>query len=225
MALAVDRAGILENLGRSDLMAATSLTPPALTRAWGGRDESPWFPAEGDLAEARAELDRAAAVKRRITLLHVDAPGNRDVALALRTAWRRLGIETTIRARRPGEYLDFAGPLSRDSVDVYQLDLEYPYPDALAGLFPWRCSDARNKTNFCHAGFDELVEDAQAELDPESRAALARRAEELLFGPNGRNPGVVLFWRAFPNLEALRVARSFRVEPRGLVELWGVDAG
>ncbi len=223
LALAVDRDAMVENLADADLVSATRFTPPGLPEGEGEDEDSVWFPAEGDLDRAREELEQAAVVKRRITLLHVDEPGNRDVALALRDSWNALGIETTVRARPPEEYLDFEGPLTRDSVDLYQVDLRYAYPDALAGLTYWECFDPRNKTNFCHPGYDALVEEARRELDPDARGALTARAEDILFGEDGRNPGVVLFWPATPNLEALRVAETFRVSPLGLIDLWSVD--
>lgn len=225
MALAVDRTLIAENLAAGDRIPATRFSPPGLPAFGRPARDSPWFPAGGDLDEAREELEQAAVVKRDLTLLHVDAPGNRDVAVALRDAWRQLGIETTLRAEAPDAYLDFRGPLSRESVDLYQLDVRYAYPDAVAGLSVWRCDAAQNKTNFCHAGFDRLLDDARRERDAERRAALAARAEELVFGEDGRVPAVVVFWPAYTNLESLSVAESFTIDPLGQIDLAAVEPG
>jgi oligopeptide transport system substrate-binding protein len=222
MSLAVDRAELAENLASGDLVPATRLTPRGLPDFARPTPDSPWFPPGGDLERARAELAEAAVVKRRLTLLHVDAPGNRDIAVALRAAWQQLGIETAIRAQPPDAYLDFSGPLSPNSVDLYQFDVDYPFPEAVAGLSLWTCDAERNKTNFCHAGFDGLVEAASRELDADGRDALAMRAEALLFGEEGRVPGTVLFWPAYPNLESLNVAESFRIDPLGQIPLYGV---
>jgi ABC-type transport system substrate-binding protein len=162
-------------------------------------------------------------VQERVTLLHVDAPGNRAIALALRAAWQQLGIETTIRARAAEGYLDFRGPLSRDSVDLYQLDLRYPFADAAPGLSLWTCRSDRNKTNFCRARFDELVADARREGDASARQVLATRAEEVLSGADGALPGIPIYWHTRTNLEALPVRETFAVSPLGQIDLAAVE--
>ena len=222
MALAVDRAAILANVVGVDMLPATRFTP-TVAPGFGHAEESPWLPANGDLSEARGSLRRAAAVKDSVTLVHVDAPGNREIALALRAAWRQLGIETTIRARDPDEYLAFRGPLSRDSVDLYQLELRYPYADAAPGLAIWTCRSDRNKTNFCRARFDEFMAEARREEDATARQALARRAEDVLSGPEGALPGIPIFWHTSTNLEALPVRDTFTVNPLGQIDLASVD--
>ena len=222
MALAVNRSAILANVVQSDMLPATRFTPTAVP-GFGHAEESPWLPPEGDLSEARRLLRRAAAVEERVTLLHVDAPGNRDIAVGLRAAWQQLGIETTIRARAAEDYLDFRGPLSRDSVDLYQLDLRYPFADAAPGLSLWTCRSDRNKTNFCRVRFDELVAEARREEDASARQVLATRAEEVLSGADGALPGIPIYWHTRTNLEALPVRETFAVSPLGQIDLAAVE--
>ena len=223
MSLAVDRRAIVELVAQGGQLPATRFAPAAAWPSGAKLAPSPWIPAVGDLPRARAELERAAAVRRRITLLHVDSPGNREIALALRRAWRELGIETVVRARSPSEYLAFRGSLSKDSVHVYQLDWPDVVPEAAGGLALWRCGASRNKSNFCNAGVDRLLERARLAGDPRARSALYAQVEEVLSGPEGAMPGLPLFWPTYPNLEALSIQRSFSVNPLGQIDFSEVD--
>jgi ABC-type transport system substrate-binding protein len=152
----------------------------------------------------------------------VDTPGNRALALAARDAWRELGIETAIVARPPRDFLDFSGPLSRDSVDLYQVELRYPYADASYGLSVWACESERNKTGFCRAGFDDLLAEAGREADVEARQRLYTRAEAILSGPLGALPAVPVYWHTAANLEALAIQPTFDVNPLGQIDLAAV---
>ena len=98
---------MVENLADADLAPATRFTPPGVPRGRRRGRRLALVPGGGGPGPRAGRAREAAVVKRRITLLHVDGPGNRDVALALRDAWNALGMETTVRARPPEEYLDF----------------------------------------------------------------------------------------------------------------------
>ena len=221
MALAIDRAAIIQNVVQADMRAATRFTPSAVP-GFAHAEASPWLPPGGAVSAARDELGRAASVEERITLLHVDTPGNRALALAARDAWRELGIETAIVARPPRDFLDFSGPLSRDSVDLYQVELRYPYADASYGLSVWACESERNKTGFCRAGFDDLLVEAAREDDVEARQRLYTRAEAILSGPLGALPAVPVYWHTAANLEALAIQPTFDVNPLGQIDLAAV---
>ena len=224
MALAVDRAALVENVTQAGEMPATGVSPPRLIHDDGDQSASPWLPANGDLSLARDELERAVAVERRVTLLHPDAPGHRAIALAVREAWRELGIESTIRAGEPEQYLESQGPFRGDDrVDVYQVDLQYPLPEALPGLVVWTCDATRNEAAWCRSAYDQLIARARHERSAVLRRALYERAEELLAGEQGAMPLVPLFWRTYPNLESLRVAETFAIDPLGLVDLTAVE--
>jgi oligopeptide transport system substrate-binding protein len=222
MALAIDREAIAEHVLQEDVAPATRFTPPGLARLALDPPDSPWLPPDGDLEAAREELEEATRVEERITLLHVDAPGNAGVADAVADAWRDLGIETRVVSRAPDEYLQFAGPLSAESVDVYQLEVRYPAVDARAVLADWTCDAAGNKTNFCDERFDSLFERARTELDAAERERLYVRAEEVLSGAAGDVPAAPVFWPTHTNLESLKVKRSFTIDPLGRIDFSAV---
>lgn len=224
MSLAVDRRALIENVAQGDEVAATGLTPvvgdenEAETEA-----RSRWSPADGDLDEAREELARATVVKRRVTVLHVDGRENRQVATALQNAWRELGIQTTIRSRPADGYLDFRGPLSATSVDLYQEEWVASVPEPIGGLALWTCAAEENKTNFCDARFDELVARAGSETSTVARVDLYARAEEILVGADGLLPFIPVYWETYPNLEALQIKESFSVNPLGQIDFSAVE--
>ena len=219
MALAIDREGIAANVLGADVTPATRFLPLGIPDAQKQPPQSPWLPPGGDLDAARRELAQARVVKRRVTLLHVDAGRNGDIANAVRGAWRALGIDTAIRARDPERYLDFRGPLGADSVDVYQLEVRYRYPDAFAALDDWTCGAERNKTNFCSASYDALVQRARREPDLAARERLYASAEQILSGEQGAFPAVPIFWPTYENLESLKVRASFSIDPLGRIDL------
>ncbi len=222
MAAAINRRRVVDNVTQkletpadrfvTDGLDATGRTAPA----------SPWMPEGGDVDAAKAELAEAATVKKAITLLYVDAAGNREVALALRDAWKGLGIETTVRSGARDTYMDFRGPLGENSVDVFQLDVPLTVPDAGPALDVWTCESPQNKTNFCNGAFDRLVERARQELEPAARNDLYAEADLVLSGTNGQMPGIPLLWPTYTNLEALSLQSTFTIDPLGRIDLAAV---
>ncbi|MDQ4019227.1 MAG: peptide ABC transporter substrate-binding protein [Actinomycetota bacterium] len=222
MALAVDRTALAETALQRTVAPAAAFLPESAV-ADSGELASPWLPPEGDLGRAREELERASRVVRRVTILHVDAPGRRAVATAVRDAWRDLGLDVSLRSQPLDAYLDFRGPLSSESVDVFELDVRPGIPDGFAVLAQWGCRSGQNKTNFCAAGFDALLRRAQTTPEPAARADLYGRAERVLSGWGGAMPAVPLYWDVYPNLEALPVRESFRIDPLGRIDLSAVE--
>jgi ABC-type transport system substrate-binding protein len=177
------------------------------------------------MGAARDELDRAAVVNRKLTILHVDRPGAGDVAAFLQSAWRGLGIDTTIRSQAADDYLDFRGPLTPQSVDLYEIVLDPPIPDAWPSLAAWGCRAPTNKTNFCNGRYDRLLAESRRELDPVVRNDLMVRAQEVLGGRAGSMPAMPLVWPVYTNLESLGVKDTFAVNPLGQIDLAAVVAG
>jgi len=223
MALAVDRRGLAENVLGREVEPATGFTPGSAFDLPEAATASPWLRPERDLDAARAELERGSNIVSRLTLLHIDEPGNRDVALALAADWRDLGIETEVRSRSRRGYLDFPGPLAADSVDLFQLEDGFRFPDLGAGLSVWACRSARNKTSFCRSELDGLLRRAAASRSRAERLGLYGEAEEILSGEDGAMPGIPLYSDVFANLESLAVAETFAIDPLGRIDFAAVD--
>jgi ABC-type oligopeptide transport system substrate-binding subunit len=219
MALAVDRESLVENASGGGEEPAERFTPAGAPRQGRAAPDSPWLPPGGDLDAARAELGEAAVVNRKLTLLHVDRPGAGDVAAFLQDAWGRLGIDVSIRSRPASGYLDFTGPLGRTSVDLYEVVLDGPVPDAWPSLAAWSCRSPVNKTNFCNGRYDRLVRDARREADPVVRNDSMVRAQDVLGGRAGLMPAMPVLWPVYTNLESLGVQDSFWINPLGQIDL------
>jgi oligopeptide transport system substrate-binding protein len=225
MALAVDREGLAENATRGGEAPAERFTPEGAPTQGRVAPDSRWLPPGGDMGAARDELDEAAVVNRKLTLLHVDRPGAGDVAAFLQSAWRGLGIDTTIRSQSADDYLDFRGPLTPQSVDLYEIVLDPPVPDAWPSLAAWGCRAPTNKTNFCNGRYDRLLAESRRELDPVVRNDLMVRAQEVLGGRAGLMPALPLVWPVYTNLESLGVKDTFAINPLGQIDLAAVAAG
>jgi len=225
MALALDREGLVENGSQGGEAPAGRFTPAGAPQQGRLAPDSPWLPPGGDLDAAREELDAAAAVNRKLTLLHVDRPGARDVAVYVRDAWSRLGIDTTIRSQPARGYLDFAGSLTPNSVDLYEVLLDDPAPDAWPSLAAWGCRVPLNKTNFCNGRYDRLLAESRREVDPVVRNDVMVRAQEVLAGRAGLMPAVPLLWPTYTNLESLRVKDTLSINPLGQIDLAAVVPG
>ncbi len=222
MALAVDREALVENETRGGEAPATRFLPEGIPYEGRPPPDSPWAPAGGDLDAARAELEDAGAVKRNLTLLHVDGAEEREVALALAAAWEELGLDTTVRSQPAESYLDFPGPLSRSSVDLYLYDLDPWLPDPWPALARWTCDAKENKANFCSAAYDALVLQARDEQSPLVRSDLYARAEELLTGEAGAMPLLPVYRPTYTTLESLQVQATFTVNPLGQIDFSAV---
>ena len=225
MALAVDREDLTENATRGGEAPAERFTPQGAPAQGRVAPDSRWLPPGGDMGAARDELDEAAVVNRKLTLLHVDRPGARDVAAFLQSAWRELGIDVTIHSQPAEDYLDFRGPLTPQSVDLYEVVLDPPVPDAWPSLAAWTCRAPTNKTNFCNGRYDRLLIESRREPDPVVRNDLMVRAQEILGGRAGVMPAMPLVWPVYTNLESLGVKDTFTINPLGQIDLAAVSAG
>ena len=90
--------------------------------------DSEWLPPEGDIERAKEMYAEVANPHNQINLFHNDAPGHKEIAVAVQDQWAELGIETTIKAQEWAQFLEFLGPPPNDEVDVYRLGLDLRLP-------------------------------------------------------------------------------------------------
>lgn len=167
---------ILEKRGRP----AYSILPPGMAghdpglRAW-----------SYDPARARALLAEAGypggAGLPVFTLLYRNDPDVKKVVLALHSDLAAVGIPAELQALDWGTFLDRVG---RDPPDLFQNGwvADYNDPDNfLYYLFHSRqFGSAGNETRYANAEVDELLAQARATLDQETRLRLYRQAERLI---------------------------------------------
>jgi oligopeptide transport system substrate-binding protein len=222
MSLAVDRQTLIDNIAQADQVPGAGMTPPGIPGYDVINPESPWTPATGDIEQAQALMDQAASPKTDINLFHNNAPGHREIAVAVQDMWSELGINTTIRAQEWAQYLEFLGPPPSDQVDVYRLGWIYDYADAINGLELWTCDSGNNNTNFCNEEFDGLVEEARQTPEDDARFELYAQAEQVMFGEDGEMPIMPIYHYTLTNLEDLCIKDTFNIGALNSMDLTAV---
>jgi oligopeptide transport system substrate-binding protein len=219
MSLAINRQAIIDNVAQADQLPAQGMTPQGIAGFDDINAASEWLPAEGDMARAEDEMSQAASPKMSVNLFHNDAPGHREIAVAVQSNWQELGIETTIKAQEWAQFLEFLGPPPNKAVDVYRLGWIYDFPDAINGLELWTCDSGNNNTNFCNEEFDGLIEQAGSVVDDAERYQLYAQAEQIMFGPDGELPIAPIYWYTYPNLERETIKETFFISALDQIDL------
>ena len=222
MSLAVDRQTIIDNVAQADQQPGAGMTPPGIPGYDVINPESPWTPPSGDIEQAQAVMEEAASPKTNVNLFHNNAPGHREIGVAVQDMWNELGLNTTIRAQEWAQYLEFLGPPPSNQVDVYRLGWIYDYPDAINGLELWTCESGNNNTNFCNEEFDGLVEEARNTPEEEARFELYAQAEDIMFGEDGEMPIMPIYHYTLINLEDTCIKDTFYIGALNSMDLTDV---
>ena len=136
MALAINQRQLIDNIWQDDRLPSTGYTPSEMPGFDTINPNSPYLAEEGDIERARELMDQVQNPKTNINLFHNDAPGHREIAVAVQAMWRELGLNTTIRAQEWAQYLEFLGPPPNQRVDAYRRALEL-YRPALPADHPY----------------------------------------------------------------------------------------
>jgi oligopeptide transport system substrate-binding protein len=218
LSLAINRQIITDDIDKTGRDQSTGFTPNGMPGFDTLNPESPWLPPQGDTAQAEELLSQVANPHQKINVFHNDAPGHKEIAVAVQDMWNDLGIQTTIKAQEWAQYLEFLGPPPNDAVDVYRLGWIYDFPDAINGLELFTCDSGNNNTNWCNEEFDALVEQARGEDDEAARFELYAQMEDIMFGEDGEVPLTPIMWYTFPNLENDRVRDTFFISPLNQID-------
>ena len=199
LALALDRRSIVDNVTKADETPASSFTPKGMP---GFETIGQDFVSEtADLARAKEHLSRAKDAKQSLTLFFAsDGPGQQDIAVAVQSMWKDLGIATQIRGMEWAQYLEFLGPPPSKELDVYQIGWVADYVDDINFLELWLCESGNNLSNYCDPAYDKLIEQARRTQDDQARQAIYAQAEAMLTGPQGAFPFIPVYWGTFNTL-------------------------
>jgi oligopeptide transport system substrate-binding protein len=224
MSLAVNRLQIIENITQANEIPAKGFTPdgmPGFEEIVG--EGSPWTPAEGDMDQAKAEMEKAKNPVKSVTMFTNESPPNEDVAVALQSMWKELGINSKIRVMEWQQYLEMLGPPPPNSVDLFRLGWVGDFVDDINFLELWTCESGNNNTNFCDKSYDELVEKAKNTPDNAERTEIYKQLEEKLTGENGAMPFIPLWSGTYNNLERETVKGTFDINLLDQVDLTTVE--
>ena len=224
MSLAVNRRQIIDNITQANEIPAKGFTPDGMP----GFDEivgegSPWTPEEGDIEKAKAEMAKAKNPVKNVTVFTNESPPNEDVAVALQSMWKELGIESTIRVMEWQQYLEMLGPPAPNSVDLYRLGWVGDFVDDINFLELWTCESGNNNSGFCDKEYDALVAKAKATPDNAERFEIYRQLEEKLTGEDGALPIIPLWSGTYNNLERETVKETFEINLLDQVDLTTVE--
>ncbi len=224
MSLAVNRAQIIENITQANEIPAKGFTPdgmPGFEEITG--EGSPWTPADGDMDQAKAEMAKAKNPVKSVALFTNEAPPNEDVAVALQSMWKELGIDSTIKVMEWQQYLEMLGPPPPNSVDLFRLGWVGDFVDDINFLELWTCESGNNNTNFCDKSYDELVQKAKDTPDNAARTEIYKQLEAKLTGPDGALPFIPLWSGTYNNLERESVKGTFNINLLDQVDLTQVE--
>jgi ABC-type oligopeptide transport system substrate-binding subunit len=220
MAMAIDRQTIIDSIAQADQLPATGYVPKGMPGFDTLTPNSQWLPPSGDIDQAKQLMSKVQNPKTDINLLLNDAPGHKEIAVAVQDMWKDLGLDVTIKQQEWAQFLEFLGPPPDKSVDVYRLGWIGDYPDAINFLDQWTCDSGNNNSNFCNKQYDELVNKVKTtNMDEQQRFDTYKQLEDILFGQNGEMPIIPIYWYTYANLEALSIKDTFKINPLDQVDL------
>jgi oligopeptide transport system substrate-binding protein len=176
LALAIDKRRLVERITRGGEKVATHLTPRGIPR---------YDPPEGlphDPEAARRLLTEAGYPGGRgfprFHYLLTSAKIEQQIAVELQAMWRReLGLQVELRQNEMKVYQ--AAQTALD-YDVSRSSWIGDYNDPNTFLELLTSNNGNNRTGWKNARYDQLLRDANAQMDPTKRAGLLREAETLL---------------------------------------------
>ena len=224
MSLAIDRQSIIDNITQANEKPASAFTPEGMP----GYEDivgegSPWTPVSGDIEQAKEYMGRAQNPKTNITIYSNEAAPNKEVAEALQSMWKQIGIDSTIKILEWQQYLEFLGPPPPKAVDIFRLGWVGDFVDDINFLELWTCDSGNNNTGFCDKEFDALVAKAKGTPDNAARYEIYKELEAKLTGEDGALPFIPLWYITYPNLERESVKDTFSINLLDQVDLTKVE--
>ena len=174
--------------------------------------------------EAQKYMDKVANPVKDVNLIFNNAPGHKEIAVAIQANWKKLGLNVTLKQQDWPQFLKFLGPPPDPSVGAYRNGWIADFPDDINFLSVFQCGSGNNNTNWCSKKFDGLLEQATAEQDQQKRYDLYKQAESLLTGPDGDMPIAPIYWYTFAYQVADNV-QGWNTNPMDAIDLTKVSIG
>ena len=225
MALAIDRQSIIDNVAQAGQLPASGFTPEGMPGFDTINPESEWLPASGDMEKAQQLMEQVQNPVKDITLVINDAPGHREIAVAVQDMWSDLGIDVEIQQQEWAQFLESLGPPPAKSTDAYRLGWIGDFVDAFNFLELWRCDSGNNNTNYCNKDYDALVAQARNTPDDNERYDLYAQMEQIMFGPDGDVPLIPIYFYTNVSLQKESIKDTFTQDLLDQIDLTKVVEG
>jgi oligopeptide transport system substrate-binding protein len=225
MALTIDRRSIIDNIGQADQIPASGFTPEGMPGYETINPASEYLPETADVERARQLMEQVQNPVTDITLVINDAPGHREIAVAVQAMWKEIGINVEIQQQEWAQFLESLGPPPARTTDTYRLGWVGDFVDAINFLELWTCESGNNSTNYCNKEYDALVEKARATPDNEARYEIYGQLEEILFGPEGDVPFLPIYYYTNVSLQRESIKDTFSQNLLDQIDLTEVVEG
>ncbi|UOQ50467.1 peptide ABC transporter substrate-binding protein [Gracilibacillus caseinilyticus] len=176
-ALAINRAGIVENITQSEQQAAMALVPSSI---WEESNEG-YFD-DNDIETAKEYLETGLEEMGLEELPAVELSYNTSeahaaIAQAIQDMWREnLGVEVTLRNEEWNVYLDSMGS---GDFHVGRMGWLGDFNDAINFLEIFRAKGGNNYTNWEDPEYQDLLEQSRTATDEAERKEILREAEAI----------------------------------------------
>jgi oligopeptide transport system substrate-binding protein len=209
MAFAIDRQAIIDHIAQADQRPALSVTPAGMPGF--STIKSNYLEPRADIAKAKQLMSRVAHPVKSITLFANNAPGHKEIAVAIQAAWKKLGLSVKLKTMEWQQYLQFLGPPPNRDVDAYRLGWVGDFVDDINFLELFTCASGNNNTNWCNKRYDALIAQARKTPGAAARYRLYAQAEAILTGPNGDMPVAPIYWYTYVTQERPSVKDTFNI--------------
>ncbi len=225
MAIAIDRRSIIDNIAQADQLPATGFTPDGMPGFETITPNSEFLPESADVERAKSLMEQVQNPVTDITLVINDAPGHREIAVAIQDQWSELGIDTKIQQQEWAQFLEALGPPPTKTTDAYRLGWVGDFVDAYNFLELWRCDSGNNNSNYCNEEYDALVAKAAATADEAERYEIYNQLEGILFGPEGDFPILPIYFYTNVSLQRESIKETFNQNLLDQIDLTEVVEG
>lgn len=172
--LAINKEEIVKHVTRGGQVPAGSLVPPGIT----GYEGPPTESYNPELARKLLKEALGGKKMRPIQILYNTSEGHKSIAEVIQQQWKEnLHIDVQLRNVEWGVYLTDQREMNYDVCRAGWIG-DYPDPNTFLDMFV--TGGENNETGWSNKKYDELIEGARSEADPEKRFAMLREAEEIL---------------------------------------------
>ncbi len=215
-AMAVNRAGIVENITQAEQKPAMGLVPPSIFE----ENEKGYF-GDYDVEEAKKYLAKGLeelGLEKlpKVTLSYNTSEAHGNIAQAVQDMWKEaLGVEVELNNEEWAVYLDSMGA---GNFQVGRMGWLADFNDAINFLEIFETVGGNNYTNWEDAEYQDLLKKSRTETDPVARRDLLRKAEEIFMRDLPISP-IYYYTNVWTNKDYVK---NVEVSPLGLVQYkWG----